>query len=75
MLEKYNDVLKVDDIMEILHIVRNAAYKLIGDGTIKSIRIWRNIRIPKIYLLDYFRNMAYNGDGDMCTLIPAEKGA
>ena len=53
MLENYNDVLQIKDIMDILEIGRNSAYKLISNGSIKSLRIGRNIRIPKIYLLDY----------------------
>ena len=50
MLENYNDVLRIKDIMDILEIGRNSAYKLISNGNIKSLRIGRNIRIPKIYV-------------------------
>ena len=75
MLEEYRDVLKIDDIMNILQIGRNAAYKLVADGTIKSLKIGRNIRIPKKYLIDYFDKMFYNDDGDMCTPVSVEKGA
>lgn len=41
MLENYCDVLKIQDVMEILDIGRNSAYKLIGNGSIKSLRIGR----------------------------------
>lgn len=76
MLENYNDVLKIDDIMKILQIGRNSAYKLINDGVIKSIKVGKNIRIPKTYLLDFFAEKYYNGDSDMkCASIPVVKGA
>lgn len=65
MLESYSDVLKIQDIMEILDIGRNSAYKLIGNGSIKSLRIGRNIRIPKIHLIDYLITEGYNKDSNM----------
>lgn len=60
MLENYNDVLLIDDIMNILKVGRNTAYKLINSGEIKSLRIGRNIRIPKICLIDYLSRESYN---------------
>lgn len=65
MLENYNDVLQIKDIMNILEIGRNSAYKLISNGNIKSLRIGRNIRIPKIYLLDYLTTESYNKNSNM----------
>lgn len=65
MLENYNDVLRIKDIMNILEIGRNSAYKLISNGSIKSLRIGRNLRIPKIYLLDYLTTESYNKDSNM----------
>lgn len=65
MLENYNDVLQIKDIMDILEIGRNSAYKLISSGSIKSLRIGRNIRIPKTYLLDYLTTESYNNDSNM----------
>lgn len=65
MLESYNDVLVIDDVMKILDIGRNSAYKLINDGTIKSMRIGRNIRIPKVCMVDFLSTENYNGDNNM----------
>lgn len=39
--------LKVEDLMPILGIGRNTAYELVRSGQIKSVRVGRNIRIPK----------------------------
>lgn len=65
MLENYSDVLKIQDVLEILDIGRNSAYKLIGNGSIKSLRIGGNIRIPKIHLIDYLVTEGYNKGSNM----------
>ena len=43
----------VEDLMPILGIGRNTAYRLVRTGEIRSIRIGRQIRIPRQVLLDY----------------------
>ncbi len=60
MFEDYPDVLTVSDIQRALAIGRNTAYKLIKDNKIKSIRIGKNLRIPKIYLIEFIRKYCYN---------------
>ena len=76
MLEKYNDVLTINDIMDILQIGRNSAYKLINSGEIKSLRVGRNIRIPKVFLLDYLSGKYYTDDSNMlCAPMSTGKGA
>ena len=45
--------LRVGDLMPILGIGRNTAYELIRCGTIRSIRIGKQLRIPKQALIDY----------------------
>ncbi len=50
---KYRDlndlpmILRVEDLMPLLGIGRNTAYELIRSGQIRSVRIGRQIRIPK----------------------------
>ena len=48
-------VLKVEDLMPILSIGRNMAYKLVRTGQIYSVRIGRSYRIPRDALEDYLR--------------------
>ena len=61
MENKYRDLhelpvtLRVEDLMPILGIGRNTAYQLIHSGQIRSIRIGRQIRIPREALLDFLR--------------------
>lgn len=47
--------LRVEDSMPILGIGRNTAYELIRSGQIRSIRIGRQIRIPRDALLEFLR--------------------
>ncbi len=48
--------LRVEDLMPILGIGRNTAYELVRSGQIKSIRIGRNIRIPKAEVLTFLNH-------------------
>ena len=56
MLEQYNDILRVEDVAEALMIGRNRVYELINSNEIKSMRIGRNIKIPKECVIEYIRN-------------------
>lgn len=61
MENKYRDphelpvTLRVEDLMPILGIGRNTAYELIRSGQIRSVRIGRQIRIPRDALLEFLR--------------------
>lgn len=56
MFNDYRDILSVEDISEILNIGLSSAYKLVRDKKIKSIRIGRSYKIPKIYLIEFIKN-------------------
>ncbi len=45
--------LRVEDLMPILGIGRNTAYELVRCGQIRSIRIGKQLRIPKQALIEY----------------------
>ena len=58
MMTKFEDValvLTVSDIAKILDIGRNTAYDLIRCGKIKSVRVGKQIRIPKQALIDFLQ--------------------
>lgn len=46
-------LLTVHDLALLLRIGRNAAYQLVKDGTIRSIRVGRSIRIPRDALIQF----------------------
>ena len=45
--------LRVEDLMPILGIGRNTAYELVRSGQIRSIRIGRQLHIPKEAVQEY----------------------
>ena len=45
--------LRVEDLMPILDIGRNTAYELVRSGQVRSVRIGRQLRVPKQALIDY----------------------
>ena len=49
--------LRVEDLTSILDIGRNTAYELVRCGTIRSIRIGKQLRIPKQALIDYLSDV------------------
>ena len=49
--------LRVEDLTSILDIGRNTAYELVRRGTIRSIRIGKQLRIPKQALIDYLSDV------------------
>ena len=65
MENKYCDLqdlpmtLRVEELMPILGIGRNTAYELIRSGQIRSIRIERQIRIPRDALLEFLNRRGF----------------
>ena len=51
--------LRVEELMPILGIGRNTAYELIRSGQIRSIRIGRQIRIPREALLEFLNGRGF----------------
>lgn len=51
--------LRVEELMPILGIGRNTAYELIRSGQIRSIRIGRQIRIPRDALLEFLNRRGF----------------
>lgn len=47
MFEKYDDVLTVTDVAEILFVGRNTVYDLLNSGHLKGFRIGKSWRVPK----------------------------
>lgn len=61
MYSSIPDIITVPELQNILHIGRQAAYRLVRNNEIKHIKIGKTIRIPKRCLLDYIENSCYNG--------------
>ena len=52
-------VLRVEDLMPVLDIGRNTAYALVRSGQIRSIKVGRQIRIPRNAVIEFL-----SGDGN-----------
>lgn len=57
-LEDMPLVMRVDDLMPILSIGRNAAYNLVRCGKIRSFKIGNQIRIPRDAVLEFIKQAA-----------------
>ncbi|NTZ20970.1 DNA-binding protein [Paenibacillus sp. JMULE4] len=53
MFHDYDDIITVEELLEMLQIGRNTAYRLLGTGQIKSVRIGRKYRIPRESVIEY----------------------
>lgn len=51
--KEYPDVLTTKELQNILGISDKTVFSLLHSGQIKSIKVGKNFRIPKIYLLQY----------------------
>ena len=49
--ENMPPLLTVDEMRKVLRIGRNAAYQMVKEGSIQTIRIGRSIRVPRKALM------------------------
>mgnify|MGYP005755879815 CR=1 FL=1 len=57
-IEQLPLVLRIDELMPVLKIGRNAAYALVRSGQIKALRIGNSYRIPRSELLRFLGESA-----------------
>lgn len=53
MFTDYPDIVTIFDLQTMLHIGRNAAYKLLQDNSIVSIRVGKKYIIPKASVANF----------------------
>lgn len=54
MFEAYPDVVEVDDLRKMLGgISKKLAYRLLADQEIRSVRVGRTYKIPKVCIIEY----------------------
>ena len=64
MEQKYNSIsempltLRVEELMPILSIGRNTAYELAKSGEIRSIKVGRQLRIPRDAIEDFLAGIS-----------------
>lgn len=54
MYDGYPDVVEIDDLRKMLGgISQKLAYRLLANQEIKSVRIGRTYKIPKVFVIEY----------------------
>ena len=53
MFKTYPDVVSVQTLQEMLGICRKTAYQLVQQDKIRSTRVGRNYKIPKLCVVEY----------------------
>ncbi len=53
IFQEYPDVVSVEQLCKMLCIGRNTAYRLLKSGAIQAVRIGRQYRIPKKWVIRY----------------------
>lgn len=53
IFKDYPDVVSVEQLMEMLQIGQVLAYRLVKKGTIKSRKVGREYKIPKVAVIAY----------------------
>ena len=53
MFSNYPDVVSIKDLMTMLNIGKNTAYGLLQSGALKSIKVGKQYRIPKRFIIEY----------------------
>lgn len=56
MLKGKPDILNVRQASDILSVSTKTVYKHLNDGSLHSIKVGREFRIPKIYVIDFLCN-------------------
>ena len=55
MLREFPDVLDVEQLSTALSVSTKTVYRLLNDGRIKSLKVGRAFKIPKVFLLEYLK--------------------
>lgn len=53
IFKEYPDVLNVEQVSSILDVSKKTVYKIIKDGSLAYLKVGREIRVPKYFLMQY----------------------
>ena len=65
-LKNYPMALNVKEVSEILRVSTKLVYRMVNDGTILSVKIGRENRIPKTELISYMRGIGSTFEPQRC---------
>ena len=55
IFKNYPDILDVGQMSKLLSVSKKTAYKLLKEGIVKSLKVGREYKIPKINIIRYLR--------------------
>ena len=55
VFREYPDILDVEQMSKLLSVSKKTAYKLLQDGTVVSLKVGREYKIPKTNIISYLR--------------------
>jgi len=55
VLKEYPDVMAVKEVSKVLSVSTKTVYKLLNQGVITSLKVGREFRVPKVYLMQYIK--------------------
>ena len=53
LFKEYPDVMNVKQVSKLLDVSTKTVYKLIGDGSLSSLKVGREFRVPKVNVMRY----------------------
>lgn len=53
IFREYPDVLNVEQVSNILNVSKKTVYKIVKDGSLSCLKVGREIRVPKYFLMKY----------------------
>ena len=56
----YPEVLDVKQVSKVLGVSTKTVYKLIGNGTLSSMKVGREFRVPKVVIMKYVKVFGFS---------------
>lgn len=66
MCEDLNEIITIEELMKLLNIGKNTAYKLLERGEIRAFILGNKWKIPRKSVIEYINKMAYGTYSPSC---------
>ncbi|MDE6425129.1 MAG: helix-turn-helix domain-containing protein [Ruminococcus sp.] len=66
MCEDLNEIITIEELMKLLNIGKNTAYKLLESGEIRAFILGNKWKIPRNSVSEYINKMTYGTDSPPC---------
>ncbi|MDE5582802.1 MAG: helix-turn-helix domain-containing protein [Ruminococcus sp.] len=66
MCEDLNEIITIEELMKLLNIGKNTAYRLLESGEIRAFILGNKWKIPRKSVIEYINKMTYGTDSPSC---------